>query len=56
MTGWVLTASVVGADAGYGVRTPFRHGLEERGCRTRRRASGRQPPSLARGILHVRPA
>ncbi|MFE3148773.1 transposase [Streptomyces sp. NPDC059218] len=31
VTGWGLAAPVVVADAGYGVSTPFRHGLEERG-------------------------
>ncbi|WTP83436.1 transposase [Streptomyces sp. NBC_00178] len=31
VTGWGLKAPVVVADAGYGVSTPFRHGLEERG-------------------------
>ncbi|MFE7520427.1 IS701 family transposase [Streptomyces halstedii] len=31
VTGWGLTAPVVVADVGYGVSTPFRHGLQERG-------------------------
>ena len=31
VSGWEPTAPVVIADAGYGVSTPFRHGLEERG-------------------------
>ncbi|WSC25440.1 transposase [Streptomyces sp. NBC_01768] len=31
MSGWEPTAPVVVADAGYGVSTPFCHGLEERG-------------------------
>ncbi|MFF4345705.1 IS701 family transposase [Kitasatospora sp. NPDC001540] len=31
VSGWGLEAPVVVADAGYGVSTPFRHGLEERG-------------------------
>lgn len=31
VSGWEPTAPVVVADVGYGVSTPFRHGLEERG-------------------------
>lgn len=31
VSGWVLRAPAVVAEAGYGVSTPFRYGLEERG-------------------------
>lgn len=34
VTQWGLRAPVVVADAGYGVSTPFRHGLQERACPT----------------------
>lgn len=45
---WGLKAPVVVADAGYGVSTPFRLALEERGL-----ASGGVQPTGANGLLHL---